>query len=296
MQWTGDQTEQTAISARSERQAMDWSLVLASQDIPTSIERVSERQWLLVVSASDYERARQAIRQFRLENRVWRWRQAILGQEVNFHWGSLLCCLLLALIHGLAATDFPGLRSAWILRSNSVLAGEWWRIFTAMALHADLAHLLANLTTGFLVFGVAMGKTGGGCGLLACYLAGAFGNVLGLVIHPKPYEGLGASGMVMGALGLITLPPFAAWKAHPSVLRQLSKGVLAGGLLFVLLGLNPASDIAAHAGGFIAGLSFAALYYASPRRLTGTGTLDRFAWWLLGILAAATSWLAIWRG
>ena len=232
-----------------------------------------------MVSASDHERARQAIRQFRLENRVWRWRQALLGQEVRFHWGSLLCCLLLALIHGLAATDFPGLRSAWILRSNSALAGEWWRIFTAMALHADLAHLLANLTTGFLLFGLAMGKMGGGRGLLACYLAGAFGNILGLVIHPKPYEGLGASGMVMAALGLMTMPPFAAWKAHPSMLRQLSKGVLAGGLLFVLLGLNPASDICGPRGRIHRRIIIRGAFYSLPSKSNGTGFAIGL-WWI----------------
>ena len=81
----------TIIPARSKRQAMDWSLVLASQDIETIIECSPEDAgWSLQVCAADYERAMAAIRQFRLENRGLAWRQKLQWSGLTFHWGSII--------------------------------------------------------------------------------------------------------------------------------------------------------------------------------------------------------------
>lgn len=264
MQATGNETESASISARSERQAMDWSLVLASQDIPTRIERASDREWWLLVAPGDYERALDSIRQYRLENRGWRWRKEVLGYDLTLHWGGVVWCGLLAVIYDWSQARFPLLHSAWVLNSAAFSAGEWWRIFTAQFLHGDLVHLLSNVTTGCLLFGLAFGRYGPGCGLLAAWLAGAAGNIAGLLIHLKPYEGLGASGMVMGALGLISVPGFVFGKTNRFNVRHWLKGLFAGLLLFVLLGLNPSSDVAAHVGGFGAGVGLGALLNLLP--------------------------------
>src|SRR5258708_2641 len=42
-----------AIPARSKQQALDWSLVLVSQGIESTIERVPEERWQLVVESND---------------------------------------------------------------------------------------------------------------------------------------------------------------------------------------------------------------------------------------------------
>ena len=280
------------ISARSERQAMDWSLVLASQDIPTGIERVGDRQWVLVVPAGDHERALQSIRQYRLENRGWRWRKEVLGYDVSLHWGGVLWCVLLAVIYDLSYGELFFLQPAWILKSNLVLAGEWWRIFTAQLLHADLVHLLANVTSGCVLFGLALSRYGSGCGLLACLLAGASGNILGLIIHSKPYDGLGASGMVMGALGLISVPEFGSANTHPLLVRQWAKGAWAGAMLFVLLGLNPSSDVAAHLGGFAGGVLLGILLNFLPHGSYRGRAFNRICWFLMTALLGLAAWLS----
>lgn len=263
---------------------MDWSLVLASQDIPTRIERASDREWWLVVAPGDHRRALDSIRQYRLENRGWRWRKEVLGYDLTLHWGGMLWCVALAVIFDLSTSRFPALHSAWVLKSAAFSTGEWWRIFTAQFLHADLVHLLSNVTTGCLLFGLALGRYGPGCGLLAAWLAGATGNMLGLGIHLKPYDGLGASGMVMGALGLISVPGFVFGKTNPLKLRLWLKGLLGGLLLFVLLGLNPSSDVAAHVGGFVAGVGLGALLNFLPDVLRRTRTFQRGCWLLLAAL------------
>jgi membrane associated rhomboid family serine protease len=55
------------------------------------------------------------------------------------------------------------------------------------------------------LLGLTMGRYGTGAGLLAGYLAGAGGNALSWLLSDTPHLSLGASGMVMGSLGLIAI-------------------------------------------------------------------------------------------
>src|SRR6266536_6297542 len=197
-----------SIPTRNQRQAMDWSLVLLSQGIESVIER-AEGGWMLQVEPEAHSRALGILRQYQLENRGWSWRQKMPWPEVNFHWGATAWCLLLAFFHWLNARGGSHLEAAGVMSSVAVQNGSWWRLFTATMLHFDLAHLMANLAIGFPVLGLAMGRYGPACGLLAAYLAGVAGNVASLFFHPDLRAGLGASGMVMGGFGLLTIQSLA---------------------------------------------------------------------------------------
>ena len=293
MDIAGPNTFANVIPAFSKRQMMDWSLVLASQDIPTTIVQSDEGGWGLAVEAPDYERALEAIRLYRLENRRWHWRQTIPWSEATFHWGALGWCLLLVLIHWLTLNRLPDFRIDAQFDSALVAGGQWWRAFTAILLHADVGHLLANTTIGFLLLGLAMARFGAGLALLAAYLAGAAGNVVGLMLHAKPYIGLGASGMVMGALGLIIISPYLRRSVHPRALKQLTQAIISGVLLFLLLGVDPASDVIAHLGGFVAGVLLGALLAAIPQRILQNSALIGGAWVVLLGLFTWTGWLAL---
>jgi membrane associated rhomboid family serine protease len=248
------------IPARTKRQAMDWSLVLASQEIECLIAPPGEAHgWALLVDAEQHERARAAIEQYRLENRGWAWREKLSECDLHFEWSSLVWCAAMAAFYVLSMGFFTGLNTAGRMDSVAVGAGQWWRLFTAVWLHADVGHLMANLTTGVLVLGLAMGRYGIGCALLAAYLAGAGGNLAGLLLYPQPYKGVGASGMVMGGLGLLAVQSLGLWRRSPQAARFILSGVFAGVLLFVLLGLDPRSDVVAHLGGFVSGMIVGAL-------------------------------------
>lgn len=292
---TNSDTVAATIPAHSERQAMDWSLVLASQDIPTTIDRTEDNRWQLLVDLADRERALQAIRQYRLENRRWAWRQTLPGSDLVFHWGGPVCCLLLAIAYWLSAVELPGIIAAARFDSAAVARGEWWRPFTAVLLHADLAHLLTNTATGVVLFGLAMARYGAGCGLLAAYLSGAAGNFAGLLLYPRPYHGLGASGMVMGALGLMAVPAISAWRPGSGALKQLLRGTVAAVMLFVVLGTNPSSDVIAHAGGFAAGLLFGLVFNLLPTQTLQKKGVVSASWFVLGFLFTLTGGLALWR-
>ncbi|MEP6664313.1 MAG: rhomboid family intramembrane serine protease, partial [Verrucomicrobiota bacterium] len=198
------------IPARSKRRAMDWSLALTSQEIETTITH--EAEWALLVSDTDYERALAVLQLYERENRGWNWRQKLPGTGLIFHWGGIAPCLLFVAIFLLSETPGSSLKTAGLMDSKAVSAGQWWRLFTAICLHGDTAHLIANVTTGFILFGMAMARYGAGLALLASYLAGAGGNFAGYFLYSEMHRSLGASGMIMGALGLLGVEGMAAWR------------------------------------------------------------------------------------
>ncbi len=257
------------IAARSKRQAMDWSLVLASQDIGTVIEHTADDGgWWLIVDAQDEERARAAIRQYRIENHGWAWRQNLRWPGVSFHWGGAVWCLLLVFFHAFNLYTGSLLQNAGMMDGALVRSGQWWRLVTATTLHADWDHLFSNAGVGMLVLGLAMARFGAGFGLLAALLAGVMGNVGGLLIYPEPFHGLGASGVVMGAIGLLTAESVALLRQSYKAGRYILGCALGGLMLFVLLGLDPNADVVAHAGGFVTGVALGVVLSLLPTRFT----------------------------
>ncbi len=285
----GMDTTTANITARSRREAMDWSLVLASQGISATILN-TEETWSLAVDDRDFHRAQASIRQYCLENRGWRWKQKLPGSSgLIFHWGSLLWVAGISGMYYWTMTRFPDLQRLGLMDSTLVKKGEWWRIFTAVTLHADLRHLAGNASTGALLLGLAMARYGFGVALLVAFLAGAAGNVGGLILFPDHHQSLGASGMVMGALGLLAVQSFSLWRKFRPGQNILIRAVLAATLLLILMGFSPGTDVVAHVGGFFAGAIFGfALNYAPPVILQKPAVNFAGAILLLGIVI--TTW------
>ena len=258
------------IRARTRRQAMDWSLVLVSQGIESTIEfEESGAGWTLLVTPEDHPRALEAIRLFRLENRRWPWRRPILKETALFDWGGLGWVLLLIFFFW-ATTKTPDLRVVGRMNSQAVFSGDWWRLFTATWLHADLAHLAMNASLGLVLVGLALGRHGTGCGLLLVCLSGAAGNLFAGLLATTPHLSLGASGMVMGSLGLLAFESFQAGNIPGPRWKAVLGTAAATIMLFVLLGLNPGSDVLAHLGGFLGGLGLGVLASLVPNRASST--------------------------
>src|SRR5687768_1190992 len=137
------------ITARSERQAMDWSLVLVSQGIENTIERSPEtQQWQLTVPRVEYQRAIQAIKQFHVENKRPVWVKEIPWSGLLFDWRAAAWALIVIAIFLLNEARDDELQKLGLMSNALVARGEWWRIFTAVTLHGDVGHLAVNVTTG----------------------------------------------------------------------------------------------------------------------------------------------------
>jgi membrane associated rhomboid family serine protease len=268
---------------------MDWGLVLASQGIEAILHQ-SEEGWELVVEARDYERAQAHLRKYQQENRGWRWRQPLPATNLIFHWGGAGWAAAIVAIYYWSTARFPAARQLGAMDSRALADGQWWRLFTAVSLHENLPHLMANATTGFVLLGAAMARYGTGMGLLAAFLAGAAGNLAGWALYSHPYQSLGASGMVMGALGLISAQSFAFWRAERSGRRYFIRALAAGVLILVLIGFSPQSDIVAHVGGFVCGALFGGVLGHWRAE-----TLQRGPASLAGMAALAVLLVAAWR-
>lgn len=291
--------DRCCIEVGSRIQAMDWALVLASQAIPVwmnpDIEAGGlESGWRLEVEAQDQERARDAIELYEAENpdptaltQYWSgWGERLPGKAgVGLGaWfrgtSSILWVAILAIFYWLQRNSDVGVEMAGKLDSDKVLEkGEWLRLLTAPFLHADLEHLASNAGLGFIWMGLVMARFGDAWALFGVWLAGAAGNVCGLYLYPESYTGLGASGSVFGALGMLTgqallefSPAFLkragvrnsvrSGEKQPLDLLGIMKSLntrmaiasLAGGMMiFSLFGMNPDSDWVAHLGGFVFG-------------------------------------------
>jgi rhomboid protease GluP len=237
---------------------MDWSLVLISQEIATTVD-YSEQEggWGLLMATDIHERALEILRVYQIENRRWPWRSEVFQAKLVFDWLSLGWAFLVALFFLVESGSY--LHDTGVMDSTAVAQGQWWRLFTAIWLHADLAHLATNTSLGILLVGLALGRFGTGAGLLACYLAGVGGNFAACALSIGAHRSLGASGMVMGPLGLIAAQSFLLSAHSPHLRKQMLAGVLGGVMLFVLFGLAPDSDILAHAGGFVSGFLLGAV-------------------------------------
>lgn len=273
---------------------MDWSLALLSQGIESAVQPdVDQARWNVVVDAAQYRESLQVLRLYITENRRRIWVQKLPWSQLVFDWRGTAWFTLLAILFVLVQNGFSAVDEKGVMSNGAVRAGQWWRLFTATMLHSDLPHLLSNVTIGIVFLGLAMAIYGPGLALLASFLSGVAGNVAGLLFYPHPYLGRGASGMVMGALGMLAAHTFWLIRERHPDRSLLVRSILGAVLLLVLLGFDPASDIIAHVGGFVAGLGFGALISLALKVPSEKPLLNTVSGLACGALAAMTWYLAL---
>jgi membrane associated rhomboid family serine protease len=136
-------------------------------------------------------------------------------------------------------------------------AGEWWRIYTPILLHANLLHVGFNMYALWL-FGPRLEQQVGSPSIAAFYIAAAGAGGIASYLYGSPVPSIGASGAIFGLFGAWL---FAYWKLRDrggqAVFRQL----------FALLLINlvfgfvvPGVDWRAHLGGLVAGVAMAWLW------------------------------------
>lgn len=143
------------------------------------------------------------------------------------------------------------------------LGGEWWRLVAAMFLHFGIIHLSMNM---LLLYqnSIVESLFGTKNYLLIFLISGVAGNLVSLWYNPWKI-GAGASGAIFGLCGSVTALALVARLHLPyEFKRLLIKSFM---FFFVINGavayFVPQIDLAAHIGGFIAGLALGALFSES---------------------------------
>ncbi len=192
--------------SRRRRDADEWALVLVAEGLTPTLWRVPEG-FAVGVVAADWDRADRALRDYQRENPDAV--EAPSGDEPSGAPGAGLVgsTLAAALIAFFAVTGPRDSGAVWFERgsaeSQRILAGEVWRAVTALTLHADLGHVVANAAAGGFFFTAVCRLAGPGLGIALLLLAGASGNVLNAWLQGSLHRSVGASTAVFGAVGLL---------------------------------------------------------------------------------------------
>jgi membrane associated rhomboid family serine protease len=214
------------------------------------------RAWALLVPAHSYAEALAQLEVYERENPPRR-RAAPAEPLHGAAWtGSLAYAAIILLVGYLAGTfafgrDWLG---AGALVAGPTRAGEWWRAVTALTLHLDVGHLLANLGFG-TVFGLLAGQLlGAGVAWATVLAAAGTANLVNAFIQPATHSSVGASTAVFATLGM--LAAYAWRRRHGEGERWAYRWapLIAGVFLLAFTGAGgERTDVLAHLTGFFTG-------------------------------------------
>ena len=182
--------------------------------------------------------------------------------------GSMFCFLAALVVwYAITADSLPQLEGLpgykelvqrgkldiWAVREE----GQWFRCVTALTLHADSAHLMANIVMGgpfILLLGRYLGFGPALCVMVA---SGALGNAFAVAYRPAYFASLGFSTTLFGVIGaLAALEGKKRYQGKKSLFVPFAAAVA----FLALLGTEGAqTDVGAHVSGLVAGMLVGAL-------------------------------------
>lgn len=225
-----------------------------------------DAKWYLAVEAHQLPDIQEQLSRYEREQTILKQTPPpTIPKSVRVRWGAALLWGCVTLVIYRAQLALPGrLESLGALDARAIFTGgEWWRAFSALFLHADAGHLIANLASGVALFGIVDAEFGRGRGWLLLAVASIWGNLAIAALHAigaDHYRSLGASTAVFAGLGLLvgrssrlTLP-----SGITRPLRWTSPVVpIAAGLALLALfgGGKAPTDVGAHMTGMAAGVA-----------------------------------------
>lgn len=166
--------------------------------------------------------------------------------------GACVAIFALTFQDGPAGTRARLLELGAIERTR-IEAGEVWRWLTAIFLHFDTGHLLANLSI-LMIVGPPLAHQIGPVRFVLMFLAsGIGGNVASYVMAPGYGLKAGASGAIAGVLGAL-----GGRALRPDIPRRRKAWQTLGAvaaLYGLLVGFGPRSDHVAHLAGLLCGIA-----------------------------------------
>ncbi|MGA1677378.1 MAG: rhomboid family intramembrane serine protease [Pseudomonadales bacterium] len=271
------------------------ALVLAAADIPHSQE-FDGHHWLLLVAEDHAKRAQREIADWQAENQPGP--KPTPPQVIDKGlWGALGYLLV---IWSLPWIENAGLtadrwRELGTLAPDGVRSGELWRAVTALTLHGDLGHLMANSAFGVLFGVLASRMLGSGVAWLLILLGGISGNLLNAWVQGDAFRSIGASTATFAALALAGAVAWRrGWFRHRDM-RRSAAPVVGGFALLVYTGLGAEGenvDVFAHLFGFAAGFLIGCIVARIPVEAGGIGLQQGAGMIAVGVVGL--SWWAAW--
>ena len=248
-----------AFGLLSERRVRRWALVLEARGFPFRIEN-SGIGWRLFTPRERFAEAREELRLYEEENRNWPPPPPLpapLEENILTTLSVLLLVaafynitLLNAPLFGHAAPDWIALGSA---HAGLIREGQWWRLITPLTLHADIGHLLSNVTLGGIFIVLLCRELGSGLGWSLLLSSGILGNLANSYVQSPDHRSIGASTLVFGAVGILAAFSVIRYRHHRR--RRWPLPIAAALALLALLGTEGVhTDLGAHLFGFLFGI------------------------------------------
>lgn len=267
------------------------SLVLSATGID---HRIDLAEGVLLVDETHSTRAIDELRAFTEENRDWpplpNYARPVQRSDNP---PTLLMMGSLILFYTVTGPWLP--TNSWFqagaIDSTAIVHGHnWWRLFTALTLHADQVHLVGNCVIGGFMVHLLSTTTGYGTAWLGLILAAGFGNWLNVVLREGPHYAVGFSTAVFAAIGIMC--GLQMGSSRFSILKQLLLSLGAGtGLLAMLGSEGKQTDLGAHFFGLGCGIIFGMLIKLSTLDQQTGNTKLQHSLYLVSLFLIIGSWL-----
>lgn len=234
------------------------SLVLSAAGITHRIHYIDQNNLEIYVATELTEKAKFELEEYQLENANWPPVETIDTYTPIFRAMSFIIVGLLVYIY--SQTGDWTQDGFWFRQgagnSKAILLGnEYFRLITALILHADLVHLMGNCLLGGFVIHFFLGITGNGIGLLMILLTGATANYINVLAHGPGHNFVGFSTSIFSVIGMLCAIRFSG-KTHKTSL-QFILPLMSGLALLAFLGSSgPRTDLGGHFFGLLTGLVF----------------------------------------
>ena len=143
--------------------------------------------------------------------------------------------------------------------------GDWYRLVTAMFLHASLLHLAFNMLALYWLGTIVEHALGSWRFLLLYLVSGIAGSAGALVLSNPTAVTVGASGAIYGIMGALLVLEYRATGSFAG--QALGLIVLNLALTFAIPNISVGGHLGGLAGGILATFALAHFRYARPRSL-----------------------------
>ncbi len=282
----------------SKKTLKSWVLVLEARQVPWRAVKQDATSWELLVPTDQYQQACRELRQYEAENRNWPPRPVHPVQVENTS-VTIWVLILLAIFHNIAihqANPFGPLAIDWYAAGSAdaqkILAGQWWRIFTALTLHGGTLHLIGNIVAGGIIIARLANLLRSGPAWFLVILSGGLGNLVNALVHGSNHRSIGFSTAVFAALALLATSTMMLHRRE--LWRRWPLPLAAGCGLLALLGTSgEQTDLGAHLFGFVMGAGCAVAVFRFRRTSVPDQRLNVVLAVLTFAILTGSWWLAL---
>lgn len=246
---------ETVLTTPDEQNIMACSLVLSSVGISHKILNAIGTT-SLQVSEEDLHAARFQIQAYKDENKNWPPKPdtSLKTFEPLLQPPTLLLIGALALFF--TVTGPWSANSFWFSKGAGDAAKilqqhEYYRLITALTLHADTVHLLGNCFFGGFLFHFFCRLTGNGLGMFTMLLTAGLGNFINVRLHGEEHLFVGFSTAVFAVIGMLSM-----LGRHNRVSKRYIRIIpfMAGAAFLAMIGSSgERTDLGAHLFGLCCG-------------------------------------------